>query len=278
MSPTLSVQAKRDAISDVGDKELFAGITVLVARPRGQGENLCSRLRAVGAVGLLIPAIEVYPLPVDLELRRVAHSLSTYDAVLFVSVNAVEWGMTWLSGLAAVLPPRVLIGAVGQSTAQALLSRGVAVTALPQVRYDSEGLLALPSLQQVTGKRILIVRGRGGREVLAAELRSRGAHVDYAEVYARRCPAGSLREKLPAPGQIDVVVATSNEIIDNLLTLAGTLDRAWLCGLPLVVFSERNSQHAQACGFSRKPYVASSMSDEGVIDALRTWAAERAAQ
>jgi uroporphyrinogen-III synthase len=136
-------------------------------------------------------------------------------------------------------------------------------------------LLALPSLQQVRGKRILVVRGQGGREKLATELSNRGAHVDYAEVYARRCPAGSLREKIPAGRQVDIVVATSNEIIDNLLTLAGAQDRGWLCGLPLIVFSARNDQHARACGFSRTPYIASSMSDEGVMNALRAWAAER---
>lgn len=259
----------------MGVKELLAGITVLVARPRGQGENLCTRIREAGGVGLHVPAIEVHPLPMEADLRRIASDMAAYYAVLFVSANAVEWGMKWLTDQCVVLPPGALIGAVGQSTAQALLTRGVTVTALPQDRHDSEGLLALPSLQQVHGKRILIVRGRGGREKLAMELSNRGAHVDYAEVYTRRCPAGSLRERIPAGCRIDIVVATSNEIIDNLLTLAGVRDRGWICDLPLIVFSARNGQHARACGFSRTPYIASSMSDDGVMEALRIWSVEQ---
>lgn len=259
----------------MGEKDLLAGITVLVARPRGQGENLCSCLKLAGGMGLHVPAIEVHPLPVEAELSRIANDIAAYDAVLFVSANAVEWGMKWLTGLSAALPQGALIGAVGQSTAQGLFARGITVTALPQDRYDSDGLLALPSLQQVREKRILIVRGRGGREKLAMGLRNRGAHVDYAEVYTRRCPEGTLRERIPAGCRVDITVATSNEIIDNLLALAGAQDRAWLCGIPLVVFSARNSQHARACGFSRTPYIANSMSDDGVMVALRTWAKER---
>lgn len=249
----------------------LSGVTVLVTRPQGQGEQLCARIRALNGNALHIPAVEVHHLPMDFELRRIVQELAAYDGVLFVSANAVEHAMPWLTAERAALPPNSLIGAVGKQTAQALDKQGIRVTVFPAKRHDSEGLLAVSALQNVRGKNILIVRGRGGRTLLGDELRNRGARVDYAEVYERRCPAGTLREKIPRGTHVDIVVATSNEMIDNLLTLAGTQDREWLCTLPLIVFSERNREHARAQGFIQSAYLASTMSDEGIVEALMAW-------
>ena len=259
----------------MNEPKRLSGVTVLVARPQGQGESLCARIRALNGKALHIPAVEVHALPMGIELHRIAQKLALYDGVLFVSANAVEHGMRWLAAEHALLSPNIIIGAVGKQTAQALYKRGISVSAFPADRHDSEGLLAVSALQNVHGKNILIVRGRGGRTLLGDELRNRGAHVDYAEVYERRCPAGTLREKIPRGARVDIIVATSNEMIDNLLALAGGEDRPWLRALPLIVFSERNREHALAQGFTQSAFLAASMSDEGILEALMAWTSGR---
>ncbi|WP_296815495.1 uroporphyrinogen-III synthase [Thiobacillus sp.] len=53
---------------------------------------------------------------------------------------------------------------------------------------DSEAVLALPQLQAVAGRQVVIVRGVGGRALMADTLRARGADVHFMECYRRTCP------------------------------------------------------------------------------------------
>jgi len=71
----------------------------------------------------------------------------------------------------------------------ALNKAGYVVDLLAENGANSEALLAMPELAQVNGQRFLIIRGQGGREELANVLRSRGASVDYLDVYKRVMPS-----------------------------------------------------------------------------------------
>src|SRR4029079_11082017 len=91
----------------------------------------------------------------------------------------------------------------------------------PQTTYDSEGLLALPALAELRGKRIAIFRGEGGRDHLADALRARGAHVDCIACYRRARPASGadgLAEAL-LQGRAHALTITSSEGLDNLRAL-----------------------------------------------------------
>jgi uroporphyrinogen-III synthase len=97
----------------------------------------------------------------------------------------------------------------------------------PQSSADSEALLSLPELRDVAGRRVLVFRGEGGREVLAAELTARGARVEYAECYRRERPSADARPLIEAwrRGEVHAVTAFSVEAVENLWTL--------LAGAPL---------------------------------------------
>ncbi|HEX7374208.1 MAG TPA: uroporphyrinogen-III synthase [Steroidobacteraceae bacterium] len=197
----------------------LAGLTLVVARPQRQAGPFIAQATSAGAHCIALPAIEIETLKLRATDReRLAPD--EHDWVIYTSANAVE------ASLAQLPPPgRCRVAAVGRATARALEAHGVVVHALPEGRSDTEGLLALPVFASVRGRRILIVRGVGGRQLLREQLQARGAVVNVAEVYrrgaARADPAAlaALTSALAAATSRVVVVVTSVEVLDGLLGL-----------------------------------------------------------
>ena len=193
----------------------LAGVGVLVTRPVAQAGELVAAVEAAGGRSIVFPVIEIAPRSPQ-DVASDLAGLSEPDVVIFVSRNAVEHGLAWSGGGA--------IAAVGPATASAIEAAARVVDIRPASGFDSESLLAEPALTDVRGKTIRIIRGSGGRELLATTLRERGAKVDYLEVYTRRMPRYSQAEidgvtrQLEA-GEIDVAVIMSVETFRNLLAL-----------------------------------------------------------
>jgi uroporphyrinogen-III synthase len=138
-------------------------------------------------------------------------------------------------------------------------------------RADSESLLTSPNLKEMQGRRVLIIRGNGGRALLSDTLTKRGAIVDYAEVYQRRCPNVDGTSLLEIWLQeVDVVIVTSNAIIDNLLHLCQN-DPSVL-QTPLVVISNRMKKHAKKCGY-KNIHLSRGLATEDIIYTLGRLAA-----
>ena len=245
-----------------GDDCRLNGAGVLVTRPVHQAARLCALVEAHGGRPVRLPALEIQD-PLDPgaaeDLLRAANA---FDLVLFVSANAVERAAPHLPR-----PLRPALGGVGDGTARALRAHGLDPTVLPTTSADSEGLLALPALQAVRGRRILIIRGAGGRPLLGDGLRARGAEVHYAEVYRRALPEVDVTPLIAGWRQeVRVVVATSREVLDNLVTLLGAAGRPLLEETPLVVVNERMAAHARTLGI-RRVIVAAGPGDEALVRA-----------
>jgi len=240
----------------VSDKKTFeakaalTGVGVLITRPKKQADFLAKRLEEAGAVPVLLPTIEIAP-PSDMQpLREARAQLGAYDFVMFVSANAVEQALAtstpWPQNVTALAP--------GKGTAAALQQAGVPAECIlmPVARFDSEGLLALPALQHMQGKRVLILRGEQGRELLGETLAARGAEVTRVTCYRRMCPAGETEFLWPLLRQnrLQAITLTTGEALDNLETMAGEALSQALKMLPVFVTHPRIAAHAQARGWN----------------------------
>lgn len=253
----------------------FGGRGVLVTRPAEQARTLCRLIEDAGGRSIAFPTLEIRP-PRDPDTaRRLLYApRDPYDLVVFISRNAVGRALALLPdrdarafGNAADQTRPQLV-AVGRATAQAMEQAGLAPDLVPESGFDSEALLALPALSAVADKRVLIVRGEGGRALLGETLARRGAEVVYAEVYRRALPetdAAALIEDWQQ--SVHFVTATSDEVLKNLLTLVPASAQGWLRGRPLAVLGERNAATAMELGF-RVVAVADEASDAGLFDAL----------
>ena len=164
----------------------LSDIGVLVTRAAHQAGSLSGQIAAKGGRPIRFPAVVIKG-PVDLEqARQQMVSAQDCDILIFISQNAVMYGAK-LSPEERLSSVPALV-AVGRGTAQKLAEMGYPVDVVPVKRFDSEALLDTPELNDVDGKRVVIVRGNGGRSLLGDELVKRGAKVEYAEVYTRSCP------------------------------------------------------------------------------------------
>lgn len=242
----------------------LAGAGVLITRPAGQCEHLAGLVREHGGTAVVFPAMDIEPTAAANRWPTRLPPPADFDLFIFISRNAVRFGARHLPADSASR-----VAAVGPSTARSLTEQGIAIGVVPELGFTSEALLAHPRLTRVAGQRILIVRGQGGRELLASVLRERGATVHYLEVYRRSLAgqdaAATERARDALAGRtIRFVTATSVQTLENLRRLLGAGADALLQGAQLVTASDRvvkmASQHgipaAQAAGPSDEDLLA----------------------
>ncbi|WP_432696905.1 uroporphyrinogen-III synthase [Marinobacterium sp. YM272] len=249
----------------------LAGLRVLVTRPAHQSGGLIAALREHGAEPVSLPLLEIAPIDESdssawNRIKGRILDLDLYAGVIFISPNAARIGEQWIDTYWPQLPVGVHWLAIGAGTAATLEGLGIPAYHVPG-GFDSEALLADPLLADVREKRFLILRGEGGRELLAETLRSRGAEVDYADLYRRVCPDYSpthIKSTIYAK-QLSVILITSGMALDNLLELAGA--EPDLLETALIVPSQRIADLARARGFTRIR-IADGPDDSSMIRAL----------
>ncbi|MDD5632949.1 MAG: uroporphyrinogen-III synthase, partial [Methylococcales bacterium] len=164
------------------------GARVLVTRPAHQAENLSRLIEEQGGVAVRFPTLAIVALDDSSRIKSTLANLDKYQWLVFISANAVTMYGYYSDSDKMAKFKSARIAAIGKATAQALVLAGLPVDLAPEAGYNSEALLAMPQMQQMNGQRCLIVRGEGGRDELAVTLRSRGANVDYLDVYKRAVP------------------------------------------------------------------------------------------
>jgi uroporphyrinogen-III synthase len=252
----------------------LVGLGILVTRPAHQAQHLVELIRTAGGTPILFPVMEIVDLPDVRPLNAVIDRLDEFQLAIFISPNAVTKAMNLIHAR-RTLPPGLRIAAIGKGGRKALAQFGIAQVLVPEHRFDSEGLLALPELQQMAGKKVVIFRGDGGRELLGDELQRRGGQVEYAECYRREKPQADNAQLLHlwARNGLHAITVTSAELLHNLFDLVGKLGQQWMKSTPLFVPHERIAEAARGMGLTQ--VIVTPPGDEGLLAGLVAWRGAR---
>lgn len=252
----------------------LANIGIAITRPVNQATKLTRLIQEAGGSTIPFPLIKIVALDDYSELQNTIANISNVDWLLFISTNAVQNGMPHL--VEQGLPDTIRFAAIGPNTAEALGNFGIKEVLIPsshqadgdtnKVRFDSESLLLLPEMHDMHGKKVMIVRGIGGREVLANTLKSRGAEVAFAECYRRINPQTNcdILVEAYANQRLQSIIITSSEAMRHLLYLADQAD--WLNNITICVNHARIAEQVEHMGLN--VVVADSPGDEAMVQLL----------
>lgn len=245
------------------------GVAVLVTRPEHQATPLCDLLASAGADVVRLPALLIKAVnDGGWSLRK--NPAGTFDVIIFTSANAVHFGASLVGQTGAAM-----LAALGPATARALQARGLNAET-PAGGFDSEHLLQHPRLEHAKGQRILIIKGRQGRELLRDRLTERGAVVVTAEVYERSRVEYSSAELATlaarfAAGDIDIITATSVDVAQALVHLGTQTLRNHLERVHWLVPGARVAQAVRGLGITAPLIHATSAEDHDLLAAIVRW-------
>ena len=250
----------------------LAGMSVVVTRAAHQADELCELIEKAGGEAIRFPVTKIEPVDDhDAALAPGLDQLDQVDIAIFVSPNAATYGLSMLARLGRHLPENASVLAVGPGTARQLVARGVKVSAVPKGKYDSETLLALPDLEQVAGRSVLIIRGFAGRELLADALTQRGARVSHLPCY-RRIPLDQVDANILGrwgDSGFDALILTSVSATDHLWSMLGTKITQLIENMTIVVSSRRIGEHCRSLGFAGSVVVADNAGMPSLVKALK---------
>ena len=219
---------------------------LLVTRFAEDAQRLANILNSHGIFSIAQPLLGVRK---STEFNNVSFMFTnSYDYIIAISVNAVNYTEQALSRKEW---PVSCYLAVGKTTQTALIKVTGQAVITPERRFSSEGLLDLPCMKVLTGKKILILRGVGGREFLAQNLTERGAEVKYYQPYQRFALNlnGELLVQQWQRQCINGAIISSGELLERLLTLVPKNKLDWLKTLTIYVPSTRLAEQARCCGW-----------------------------
>ncbi len=250
----------------------LAGLRVLVTRPAHQAANQTQLLQQLGAEPAELPLLEIQPTTsnegTDFQFCKTCIlDLDLYRDVIFVSPNAARIGAEWIDDYWPQLPLGVRWVGIGKQTADTLNQLGFDAWHA-EGGFDSETLLADPSMQAMSAERVLILGAEGGRDLLSNTLQQRGARVDYAHIYRRGCPEypPELIQSTIYAQPLSAMLITSGQALRNLLQLCAPFATR-PTDVTVIVPSARLAELARSLGFNRIR-VAPGPDDSSMVNSL----------
>ncbi|MBN2224602.1 MAG: uroporphyrinogen-III C-methyltransferase [Deltaproteobacteria bacterium] len=250
------------------------GRRIIVTRARHQAAELSDRLRALGALPIQLPTIQIVPPEDEQAAERAVSSLSAYDIAVFTSPNGVEAFFERLGrqGRDSRVLGGLTVAAMGPGTALSLRNYGIAADIVPD-RFIAEALAEALITAGVSGKNILLFRAQGARDVLPRLLTEAGAGVTDAGAYRAAVPDITDEQLVRAFEGADLMVFTSGSTATNLGLILdekkkkGTVDLSTITSVPAASIGPITTEAAVKAGFS----VVAEATDYtvgGLVDAL----------
>jgi uroporphyrinogen-III synthase len=228
------------------------GLRVLVTRPKPMGDILCQVINTSGGIATYFPTIDICPPRTPSIYQMQLKKIDRQDWLIFISPQAVYATSELIHLDWPNFPPHIKIAAIGGGTAKALQHANLRLDAFPTENWSSEALLNLPEFSHLTGKKIALMSGEGGRDFLQDSLVLRGAIVSKIIVYRRVKPNVNTEPycAMLRNNQLDCAVVTSGEGLRNLMELCAS---AWssLRELTIIVISSRMMDVASEYGFKQ---------------------------
>ncbi|HFB64519.1 MAG TPA: uroporphyrinogen-III synthase [Aeromonadales bacterium] len=231
---------------------------LLATRQPEDNEVLTKALEAWGWQVVNWPALVIKTTTVEVSNE----SVRSVDIVIFTSKNSVSAQL-----LKRINIENKTVICVGPTTAEKLFNQ-TGIKAATPATTTTEGLLS-SKLLEVSNKKILIIKGKGGRKLLEDELRKRNNEVFTLDVYSRLENTLTDREaekinKL----EPEYVLVTS---VEGLCSLIKQIDEGKLTkkllSKHLLSFSNRINEIAIKKGFEKVSTV-NKMSNKGIVEAL----------
>lgn len=234
------------------------GLRVLNTRPEAQAQELSHRIQAAGGHCITLPTVQIKATNPD--WLSLLPDLNTVHSAIFISANAVHFCFKLLAQSMQQWPESINVVAIGKATAEALLNYQINRADTPAVP-DSEHLLKLDCLQNITNQTVLLFKGVGGRSLISDTLRQCGAQLVSLDVYERTMPQIEI-SKVNSIWQndlVDIILITSEESLHNLFKMFGTEATPWLLSKTYLVLSERLAQSTALFGVA---HIITSQSEE----------------
>ena len=194
------------------------GTRIVVTRAREQASDLVEQLTDLGAECLQYPTIRVIPADDIAPLDQAINRLSTYDWIVFTSVNGVKFFFARLfdMGLDVRALNHLKTAAIGPVTATSLRSFGLKSDIIPK-NYRAEAVIDAFREEPLRAKKVLLPRAAGARPVLPVELRKMGAEVDEITTYRTEKVLDNAEQLIVdlADKRIDLVTFTSSSTVRN---------------------------------------------------------------
>ncbi len=242
-------------------------MSILITRPDEHGKELLNLLSEQHIFAIHQPLFQIEAgreLPM---LPSIFSQLNAGDYVFAVSKNAIAFASDVMLQTGFKFRADLKYFAVGQKSAAYFSAKTEQAVKYPIHSENSEGVLDLPEMQDLTGKNLVILRAESGRELLTQEATKRGATVRQIECYRRELVDANLNEKMSIAKRagITTIVVTSGEILATLTEQTAAEDKEWLMGCRLLVLGDRIAKQAKQYGWAAENILVTDKADNATL-------------